>query len=573
MAPVESNGSTKPDEVTHPTENKEWLLKDQEALAPISERYEGKGKSITYLTSELFKRALSDDKSMETQRLNFMRQKANVLKTVGQLFKDSLVAIAMVISLPPTCSTLRTILMAADDKLTTDAVINQVLIEEKSRKVSSAHSALTAKTAGRSKQKGKGKVNKEEKGKKSCTYCSKSGHTEDECWAKRAAERAKEKDDASKEESDEKELAARVATMGATHLPPLRLFMARHVSAPTQRDANSTASAQTMCHEHKLFDSHPPLLFSRLATPGNGKTVPTQDAGDTPKQAPMPLIAGNRMPREAVPPQLNKLKSVSLDGENQRLAKTSTDGLSHLTVDEINLKATKAEGLACGTGPQRDKIHSNSPGQTRAPTSTMEGPDGLTTHALGLNHKGKAVNGLGSASVPSDRRKSRQQGVSPPKFEFGDERIKTDVRSDEKRTNDKGLTYQRAPSQPLDAPTRNAPPKGKVDGWRGRPSIKTSGGPTIQGTGPKRLEDAENESVNPSDRSDRDGSRHQGDSNLKLEFGGEETKTEVRKDAKRMKGDGHTSQRVPWQPLEPPTRFAPPTGKTDDLQGPTCGQN
>ena len=48
---------------------------------------------------------------------------------------------------------------------------------------------------------------------------------------------------------------------------------------------------------------------------------------------------------------------------------------------------------------------------------------------------------------------------------------------------------------------------------------------------------------------------------------------EVRKDAKGMNGDGHTSQRVPWQPLDLPTRIAPPTGKTDDLQGPTCGQN
>ena len=40
-----------------------------------------------------------------------------------------------------------------------------------------------------------------------------------------------------------------------------------------------------------------------------------------------------------------------------------------------------------------------------------------------------------------------------------------------------------------------------------------------------------------------------------------------------MNGDGHTSQRVPWQPLEPTTRIVPPTGKTDDLQGPTCSQN
>lgn len=56
-----------------------------------------------------------------------------MLKTLGQLLEDSLVAIAMVISLPPTM----------------DAVINQVLIEEKSRKVSSTHSALAVKTTGR----------------------------------------------------------------------------------------------------------------------------------------------------------------------------------------------------------------------------------------------------------------------------------------------------------------------------------------------------------------------------------------------------------------------------------------
>jgi len=119
-----------------------------EAWRKLSEHYEGKGKqSIAYLISELFHSMLLDDESMETQ-LNSMRQKANVLKTLGQLLEDSLIVIAMVISLPPSYSTLQTILMAADDKLTTDAVINQVLIEEKSRKVSTTLSALATKTTG-----------------------------------------------------------------------------------------------------------------------------------------------------------------------------------------------------------------------------------------------------------------------------------------------------------------------------------------------------------------------------------------------------------------------------------------
>jgi len=238
--------------MTHPIESKEWLSKDREAHAQItltlkdeplsgvlytmtsaeawrklSERYEGKGKqSITYLISELFCSTLSDDESMETQ-LNSMRQKANVLKTLSQPLEDSLIAIAMVISLPPSYSTLQTILMAADDKLMTDAVINQVLIEEKLRKVSSTLLALAAKTTGRPKGKGKEKGVKEDKGKKLCTYCSRNGHTEDECW-KKATECSKAKDDASKEKTDEKrELVAHVTKAGLTHSPPLCLFMAQ----------------------------------------------------------------------------------------------------------------------------------------------------------------------------------------------------------------------------------------------------------------------------------------------------------------------------------------------------------
>jgi len=163
----------------------------------LSECYEGKGKqSIAYLISELFCSTLSDNESMETQ-LNPMWQKANALKALGQLLEDSLIVIAMVISLPPSYSTLQTILMAANDKLMTDAVINQVLIKEKSRKVSSTLLALAMKTTGQPKGKGKEKGGKEDKGKKSCTYCLKNGHTEDECW-KKTTEHSKEKDDASK---------------------------------------------------------------------------------------------------------------------------------------------------------------------------------------------------------------------------------------------------------------------------------------------------------------------------------------------------------------------------------------
>ena len=99
--------------------------------------------------------------------------------------------------------------MAADDKLTRRT-----------------HLALDAKTTGRSRGKGKGKGSQEIKGKKSCTYCSKSGHTDDERWAKNATTRSKEKDDTSKGETEEMELVAHVTNMGSTHLPPLCPFVA-----------------------------------------------------------------------------------------------------------------------------------------------------------------------------------------------------------------------------------------------------------------------------------------------------------------------------------------------------------
>jgi len=47
---------------------------------------------------------------------------------------------------------------------------------------------------------------------------------------------------------------------------------------------------------------------------------------------------------------------------------------------------------------------------------------------------------------------------------------------------------------------------------------------------------------------------------------------DVRSDEKWTNGNGLTYQRVRNRPLDPPTRITPPTGQTDDLEGPTCTQ-
>ena len=112
-----------------------------------------------------------------------------------------------------------------------------------------------------------------------------------------------------------------------------------------------------------------------------------------------------------------------------------------------------------------------------------------------------------------------------------------------------------------------------MDDLRAPMGAESSDGVTTQAPGLKRQEDAVNMLVKPSAASDRDGLRHQGDSNLKLEFGGQIIKTGVRVDGNQMDGHGRTSQWALSRPLDPLTRNVPPTGEMDDLRGPTCGQN
>ncbi|KAI0704199.1 hypothetical protein C8T65DRAFT_518784, partial [Cerioporus squamosus] len=62
--------------------------------------YEGKGKqTVASLIGELFRETLSDESPLRPQ-LDAMLHKKHLLSSLGQNLDDSLVAIAMVISLP-----------------------------------------------------------------------------------------------------------------------------------------------------------------------------------------------------------------------------------------------------------------------------------------------------------------------------------------------------------------------------------------------------------------------------------------------------------------------------------------
>jgi len=99
-------------------------------------------------------------------------------------------------------------------------------------------------------------------------------------------------------------------------------------------------------------------------------------------------------------------------------------------------------------------------------------------------------------------------------------------------------------------------------------AVESSDGLTARVPGWKRQEEAVNRSVKPSDPSDRSRLHHQGDLTPKLKFAGKTIETDIRSDEKRTDGDRHTYQRAQSRLLDPPTRNVPPTGKTDNLEGP-----
>jgi hypothetical protein len=107
-------------------------------------RLQGKGKhSIALLIRELFHSILSDENPLETQ-LNAMLQIGYNLHSLGQQLDNSLIAIAMIISLPDSYSTLCSILMATDLKLTTQSIKSSIIQEEQLYKGTHSSRSLTA---------------------------------------------------------------------------------------------------------------------------------------------------------------------------------------------------------------------------------------------------------------------------------------------------------------------------------------------------------------------------------------------------------------------------------------------
>ncbi len=107
-----------------------------------------------------------------------MLHKKHLLTSLGQVLDNSFVAIAMVIPLPPSYSTLHTILMSSDSALSTEKVIAAIVEHEKMLESEAKHTMLAA-CVGKGKGKDKQKLGDK---KPTCAHCKKQGHKKDKCY-------------------------------------------------------------------------------------------------------------------------------------------------------------------------------------------------------------------------------------------------------------------------------------------------------------------------------------------------------------------------------------------------------
>ena len=110
---------------------------------------------MVLLVQKLFQTTLSDSKQLEPQ-IQELLWAARMLSNAGLGFQDNLIAMAIIMSLPPSLSTLKTILSHTEDsKLSSQDVLSIVIVDEQ-RRIRNSGVDATAYFANAAR-KGKGK--------------------------------------------------------------------------------------------------------------------------------------------------------------------------------------------------------------------------------------------------------------------------------------------------------------------------------------------------------------------------------------------------------------------------------
>jgi hypothetical protein len=158
----------------------------------LAERYEGKGEQkVTHLIDDVFRRQFLDMEPLEPQ-INSLVRSAHTITALGLALDDRIIAHTIIGALPPSLSTLKTILSTCNN-IDIEYTKSQIICDEQCRvhKSGMAATAFFAKS-GLAAKKGKGKgKGKDDKLKKYCTHCTITGHDASECQKLKKEQEAK----------------------------------------------------------------------------------------------------------------------------------------------------------------------------------------------------------------------------------------------------------------------------------------------------------------------------------------------------------------------------------------------
>jgi Reverse transcriptase (RNA-dependent DNA polymerase)/Pol polyprotein, beta-barrel domain/gag-polypeptide of LTR copia-type/GAG-pre-integrase domain len=185
-------------------------------------RYEGTGvQAISYLMSKIWREQFNDTSDLQTQ-INELRASALKLKNLGFDLPDNILAIAILLSLPPSYANLQTSIgVAGDDKLSSHKVTTLILAEQQRRRETgeAAFRARAVKSNG-------GKDAKDGKKYKKCTNCKRLGHTVERCYSKGGGMEGQGPPKRDDKRDDKAKVAETSNQSNTTDSKPIALFMA-----------------------------------------------------------------------------------------------------------------------------------------------------------------------------------------------------------------------------------------------------------------------------------------------------------------------------------------------------------
>jgi gag-polypeptide of LTR copia-type len=151
--------------------------------------YEGSRKQcIIHLLNNVFCTIFNESEPMEPQ-INAICQAACTITNLGLSLNEELIMFTIIVALPPSLATLKTILFNSTLELTPNYIKSQIVHDEQCHihKYSEGQSTFFAKAGKKGKDKGKD-TSQEDKQKKKCLHCKHISHLVKECHKKKEEE-------------------------------------------------------------------------------------------------------------------------------------------------------------------------------------------------------------------------------------------------------------------------------------------------------------------------------------------------------------------------------------------------